>query len=321
MKKILVTGSEGFIGSHLVERLVKDGFYVRAFIQYNFKSDKGWLKNIKSENLEFFFGDIRDYDSVLLSFKEVDIVFHLAALISIPHSYDTPAGYIDTNIKGTFNILEASRKFRIHKILITSTSEVYGTAIYVPMDERHPMQAQSPYSATKISADRLAESYYKSFGLPVTIVRPFNTYGPRQSTRAIIPRVITQLLRNPQHVRLGSLVPIRDFNFVEDVVDAFISIFNTDSTIGQEINIATGVGFSIADTIETIANEMGLSYNIIEDIDRVRPELSEVDRLIGDASKLRNLTGWAPNHSFISGLKKTIDFYRNNYVEMDDYIK
>jgi NAD dependent epimerase/dehydratase len=321
MKKILVTGAEGFIGSHLVERLIKDGFYVKAFIQYNFKSDKGWLKHLKSDNLEFFYGDIRDYDSVILSFQEVDIVFHLAALISIPHSYDTPSGYIETNIKGTYNILEASKKSKIERIMITSTSEVYGTAIYIPMDEGHPMQAQSPYSATKIAADRLAESYYKSFGLPVTIVRPFNTFGPRQSTRAIIPRIITQLLSNPQHVRLGSLLPIRDFNFVEDVVDAFISIFKTDSSIGQEINIATGIGISIAETIETIANELGLKYNINEDINRIRPKLSEVNRLIGDASKLRNLTGWAPKHSFVSGLRKTIDFYRNNFIEMDDDIK
>jgi NAD dependent epimerase/dehydratase len=321
MKKILVTGSEGFIGSHLVEKLVMDGFRVRAFIQYNFRSDKGWLKNLESKNVEFFFGDIRDYDSVLLAFHQVDIVIHLAALISIPHSYDTPYSFIDTNVKGTYNILEASRKNTIERVLITSTSEVYGSAITTPMNEHHPLQAQSPYAATKIAADRLAESYYKSFGVPVTIVRPFNTFGPRQSTRAIIPRVITQLLRNPLQVKLGSLFPIRDFNFVEDVVDAFISILNTDAAIGQEINIASGNGISIADVVDIIAKEIGIKYKIVEVLDRVRPELSEVDRLIGDASKLKNLTGWSAKHNFVSGLRKTIEFYQSNHVEMDDYIK
>jgi dTDP-glucose 4,6-dehydratase len=321
METILVTGSEGFIGSHLVEKLINDGFKVRAFIQYNFKSDKGWLNNLKSDKLEFFFGDIRDLDSVLLSLKDVDIVFHLAALISIPYSYDSPIGYINTNIIGTYNILEASKRSLIKKILVTSTSEVYGSAVYVPMDEGHPLQAQSPYSASKIAADRLAESYYKSYRLPVTIVRPFNTFGPRQSTRAVIPRIITQLLHNPSEVKLGSLSPIRDFNFVEDVVDAFIAIYKSDSSIGQEVNIATGKGISVGELIELIAKELGISFNVLLDEARVRPELSEVDRLIGDASKLKELTGWYPKHSFLEALRKTIDFYKSHNIEKDDYIK
>jgi NAD dependent epimerase/dehydratase len=321
MEKILVTGSEGFIGSHLVEKLINDGYKVRAFIQYNFKSDKGWLNNLKNDNLDFFFGDIRDLDSVLLSLKDVDSVFHLAALISIPYSYDSPIGYINTNVIGTYNILEASRKNSIKKIIITSTSEVYGSAKYVPMDEGHPLQAQSPYSASKIAADRLAESYYKSFRLPVTIVRPFNTFGPRQSTRAVIPRIITQLLNNPSEVKLGSLSPIRDFNFVEDVVDAFIAIYKSDSSIGQEVNIATGKGISVGELIELIAKELGISFNVLLDEARVRPELSEVDRLIGDASKLKELTGWYPKHSFLEALRKTIDFYKSHNIEKDDYIK
>jgi NAD dependent epimerase/dehydratase len=321
METILVTGSEGFIGSHLVEKLINDGYKVRAFIQYNFKSDKGWLNNLKNDNLDFFFGDIRDLDSVLLSLKDVDSVFHLAALISIPYSYDSPIGYINTNVIGTYNILEASRKNSIKKIIITSTSEVYGSAKYVPMDEGHPLQAQSPYSASKIAADRLAESYYKSFRLPVTIVRPFNTFGPRQSTRAVIPRIITQLLNNPSEVKLGSLSPIRDFNFVEDVVDAFIAIYKSDSSIGQEVNIATGKGISVGELIELIAKELGISFNVLLDEARVRPELSEVDRLIGDASKLKELTGWYPKHSFLEALRKTIDFYKSHNIEKDDYIK
>ena len=321
METILVTGSEGFIGSHLVEKLINDGFKVRAFIQYNFKSDKGWLNNLKNDNLDFFFGDIRDLDSVLLSFKDVDSVFHLAALISIPYSYDSPIGYINTNIIGTYNILEASKRSLIKKILVTSTSEVYGSAVYVPMDEGHPLQAQSPYSASKIAADRLAESYYKSYRLPVTIVRPFNTFGPRQSTRAVIPRIITQLLHNPSEVKLGSLSPIRDFNFVEDVVDAFIAIYKSDSSIGQEVNIATGKGISVGELIELIAKELGISFNVLLDEARVRPELSEVDRLIGDASKLKELTGWYPKHSFLEALRKTIDFYKSHNIEKDDYIK
>ena len=321
MEKVLVTGSEGFIGSHLVERLLSQGFKVRAFIQYNFKSDKGWLSDIKSENLEFFFGDIRDLDSVLLSLQEVDCIFHLAALISIPYSYDSPIGYINTNIIGTYNILEASRRSLIKRILVTSTSEVYGSAIYVPMDEAHPLQAQSPYSASKIAADRLAESYYKSFGLPVITVRPFNTFGPRQSTRAIVPRIITQLLHNPSEVKLGSLSPIRDFNFVEDVVDAFIALYKSDLAIGQEVNIATGKGISIDELLNLIAKELGLEYNVILDNTRVRPEMSEVDRLIGDATRLKKLTGWYPKHSYLDALRKTIDFYKNYNIEMEDYIK
>lgn len=320
--KYLVTGSEGFIGSHLVEKLLEKGYQVRAFVLYNSFSNIGWLSSIKDDNLEIYFGDIKDYHSVFKAMDEVTHVYHLAALISIPYSYSNPAGYIDTNVIGTFNVLEGSRnQTNIKRVFITSTSEVYGSAIYIPMDEKHPMQAQSPYAASKISADRFAESYYKSFDVPVTIVRPFNTYGPRQSTRAIIPRIITQLLNNPQEVKLGSLFPIRDFNYVADVVDAFVKISETPKTIGKEINISTGIGISIQELIETISNIMKIEYKLKEDVTRIRPEKSEVDRLIGDSSLLRDLTGWTSEFDLEAGLKETVLFYMNTQnIADEDYI-
>ena len=321
MKTVLVTGATGFIGSHLVNKLIEKGFKVRAFVHYNSLSSLGWLRDVANDKLELFFGDVRDYNSVNNASREVDAIFHLAALISIPYSYENPSGYIDTNILGTYNVLEASKNNSIERVLITSTSEVYGSAVSIPMNEFHPMQAQSPYSASKIAADRLAESYYRSYGVPITIVRPFNTFGPRQSTRAIIPRIITQLLKNPTSIKLGSLSPIRDFNFVEDVVDAFISIYESKETIGQEINIASGVGVSIEETLSLIAKEMGIEFKTVIDTSRIRPDLSEVDRLIGDSTKLKKYTNWSPKHSFLTGLIKTIEFYQNNYVEMEDYIK
>lgn len=320
--RCLVTGSEGFIGSHLVEKLLEKGYQVRAFVLYNSFSNIGWLSNIKDNNLEIYFGDIKEYQSVLKAMNSVNYVFHLAALISIPYSYSNPEGYVDTNVIGTFNVLEASRnQNNIERVIITSTSEVYGSALYTPMDEKHPMQAQSPYAASKISADRFAESYYKSYDLPVTIVRPFNTYGPRQSTRAIIPRIITQLINNPQEVKLGSLYPIRDFNYVADVVDAFVKISETTNTLGKEINISTGIGISIQELIETISKIMKIDYKLKEDVTRIRPEKSEVDRLIGDSSVLRDLTGWISKFDLEAGLKETILFYMNTKdIADEDYI-
>jgi NAD dependent epimerase/dehydratase len=319
---LLVTGSEGFIGSHLVERLLKEGHNVRAFVQYNSFSNKGWLNSINSDNLEIFFGDIRDFQSVKSALDGVTKVFHLAALISIPYSYDNSVSYIQTNIIGTYNILQASKEIaQIKNIIITSTSEVYGSAKFIPMTEEHPLQAQSPYSATKIAADKLSESYHRSFGLPITIIRPFNTYGPRQSTRAVIPRIITQLLENPNDVRLGSLTPIRDFNYVKDVVEAFVLISNSENAIGKEINIATGIGATIQDVLSIISKQMGVNFNLGTDNSRIRPKESEVDRLIGSAELLKSITNWQPQTSLEDGLRETIDFYKKNRVESDDFIK
>lgn len=322
MKYALVTGSEGFIGSHLVEGLINDGYRVRAFIQYNSPFSRGWLNGKVHPNLDFYFGDIRDYQSVFKSLSKINVVFHLASLISIPYSYESPESYIDTNIRGAFNVLESTRHIiGIERVIITSTSEVYGSAQFVPMNESHPLQAQSPYAATKIAADKLAESYFKSFNTPVTIVRPFNTYGPRQSTRAIIPRIITQLLNNPQEVKLGSLYPIRDFNYVADVVDAFVKISETPKTIGKEINISTGIGISIQELIETISKIMQIDFKLKEDVSRIRPEKSEVDRLIGDSSLLRDLTGWNSKFDLKRGLKETVLFYMNTQdIADEDYI-
>ena len=255
MKKILVTGADGFIGSHLTEELVKQGYDVRAFVLYNSFNNWGWLDTIEKsvlEKVEIFAGDIRDPNGVREAMKDVDVVYHLAALIAIPYSYHSPDMYVDTNIKGTLNVLQAARDLKTERILITSTSEVYGTAQYVPIDELHPYQGQSPYSATKIGADRMAESFYRSFNMPITIVRPFNTYGPRQSARAVIPTIITQLLAGETEIKLGSLTPTRDFNFVKDTVDGFIAIANSESTIGEEINIATQQEISIGQ----LANEL-----------------------------------------------------------------
>lgn len=319
---ILVTGAEGFIASHLVELLLNQGHRVKAFVMYNFSSSTGWLSHIKNPNLSFYFGDIRDYQSIMNSLIEVDVVFHLAALISIPYSYDNVIGYLGVNTIGTYNILEAVKNSKnIKRLFVTSTSEVYGSAKYVPMDEYHPLQAQSPYSASKIAADKLAESYYKSFGTPVTIIRPFNTYGPRQSTRAIIPRIITQLLNNPEEVKLGSLYPVRDFNYVADVVDAFVKISESPNTIGKEINVSTGIGISIQELVEKISKIMKIDYKIKEDVTRIRPENSEVDRLIGDSSLLRELTGWNSKFDFEAGLKETVLFYVNSKnIADEDYI-
>ena len=314
-KKVLVTGSDGFIGSHLTEELVKKGYQVRAFVYYNSFNNWGWLDTLPKEimdNVEIFQGDIRDPNGVEEAMRGVDAVFHLAALIAIPFSYHSPDTYVDTNIKGTLNVLQAARKLNTERLLVTSTSEVYGTAQYVPIDEKHPFQGQSPYSATKIGADRLAESFYRSFQLPVTIVRPFNTYGPRQSARAVIPTIITQLLAGKTEIKLGSLTPTRDFNYVKDTVNGFIEIYKSDKTIGEEINIATQKEISIGELAEELIRQINPNAKIICDEQRLRPEKSEVNRLLGSNEKILHLTNWKPQYSLEKGLQNTILFLREN---------
>jgi len=314
-RKILVTGADGFIGSHLVEQLIKKGEKVKAFVYYNSFNTWGWLDTFPKEllgEIEIFAGDIRDPNGVRAAMKEVDEVFHLAALIAIPFSYHSPDSYVDTNIKGTLNVLQAARDLGTKRVLITSTSEVYGTAQYVPIDELHPFQGQSPYSATKIGADRLAESFYRSFELPVTIVRPFNTYGPRQSARAVIPTVITQLLSGMTEIKLGSLTPTRDFNYVIDTAQGFIDIAGSDKTIGQEINIATQQEISIGQLAQELVDQINPQARIICDEQRLRPDKSEINRLLGSNERVRELTGWEPKYSLKEGLAETIAFLKEN---------
>lgn len=315
MSKILVTGSDGFIGSHLVEELVKQGYDVKAFVLYNSFNSWGWLDSLDKDilsNVEVFQGDVRDPNGVRAAMDDVNAVFHLAALIAIPYSYHSPDTYVDTNIKGTLNILQAARDCDLSKVLVTSTSEVYGTAKYVPIDEKHPFQGQSPYSATKIGADRLAESFYRSFNLPVSIVRPFNTYGPRQSARAVIPTIITQLLAGKEELKLGALTPTRDFNYVKDTVNGFIEIYRSDKTIGQEINIATQKEVSIGQVADILVKQINKNATIICDEERLRPKNSEVNRLLGSNEKIMQLTNWKPQYTLEQGLSNTIEFFRNN---------
>ena len=312
-KKVLVTGADGFIGSHLVESLLIQGYSVRAFVFYNSFNSWGWLDSLSPEilkSIEVFPGDIRDPNGVSKAMKGCDIVFHLAALIAIPFSYHSPDSYVDTNIKGTLNILQAARDQSTEKILITSTSEVYGTAQYAPIDEKHPFQGQSPYSATKIGADRLAESFNRSFNTPTIIVRPFNTYGPRQSARAFIPSIITQLLSGQEKLNLGSLTPTRDLNFVKDTVDGFIKLAQTEAAIGQEVNIATGEEHTIGDVAKFLISELNPNATIVTDEQRLRPEASEVFRLIGDNTKIKKLTSWKPSFTLKEGLKETITWFK-----------
>ena len=315
MTKVLVTGACGFIGSHLVEKLLDEGYGVRAFIYYNSFNSWGWLDTFpenKLKEIEIFVGDIRDLNGVRKSMEDIDEVFHLAALVAIPFSYHSPDSYVDTNIKGTLNVLQAARDLETERVLVTSTSEVYGTAQYVPIDEKHPFQGQSPYSATKIGADRLAESFYRSFDMPVTIVRPFNTYGPRQSARAVIPTIISQLLAGEEGIKLGSLTPTRDFNFVGDVVDGFIKVAKSDRTIGEEINIATQQEISIEQLAKKIINKINPGAKIICGEERLRPEKSEVNRLLGSNEKIRKLIGWEPKYTLEQGLAETIKWIGNN---------
>ena len=312
-KKVLVTGADGFIGSHLVEALLAKGCDVRAFVFYNSLNSWGWLDTLPQatlRNLDVFAGDIRDPNGVYEAMKGVDVVFHLAALIAIPFSYHSPDSYVDTNIKGTLNVLQAARKLNTERVLVTSTSEVYGTAQYAPIDEKHPFQGQSPYSATKIGADRLAESFFRSFETPVVIVRPFNTYGPRQSARAVIPTVITQLLEGHTELRMGSLTPTRDFNYVKDTAAGFIALAESDAAIGKELNIATGTEHTIGDVAQTLINEINPDARIVTDEQRLRPDASEVFRLIGDNTQITTLTDWRPQYDLTAGLADTVAWFR-----------
>lgn len=315
MKKVLITGADGFIGSHLVEGLLNEGHKVRAFVYYNSFNTWGWLDTFPKEilnEIEIFTGDIRDPNGVKESMKGIDEVYHLAALIAIPFSYHSPDSYVDTNIKGTLNVLQAARELGTRRVLVTSTSEVYGTAQYVPIDEKHPFQGQSPYSATKIGADRIAESFYRSFDIPITIVRPFNTYGPRQSARAVIPTIITQLLAGKEEIKLGSLKPTRDFNYVKDTIQGFIEIAKSNNAIGEEINIATQQEISIGELAQEIINQINPNAKIKCEEERLRPERSEVNRLLGSNEKIKNLTNWEPKYNLEQGLAETIEWMKNN---------
>lgn len=323
-KKVLVTGSEGFIGSHLTERLVELEAEVTALVQYNSFNNWGWIDTFDNEiinNIEVVTGDIREYDNVKRIVKGKDVVFHLAALIAIPYSYLSPMAYVRTNVEGTTNVLEACKEYEVEKIIHTSTSETYGTALYVPIDEKHPMQGQSPYSASKIAADKMVESFYRSFNLPVAIIRPFNTYGPRQSARAVIPTIITQILSGIKEIKLGSLTPTRDFNYVKDTVNAFIKVAESNRTTGQVLNAGSNFEISIGDLAKTIVEIMDKEVEIICDEQRLRPDKSEVNRLWADNSKIKGLTGWQPKYSLEDGLKETIQWIENNmkYYKPDIY--
>lgn len=311
-KKVLVTGADGFIGSHLVERLIDEGCRVKAFCYYNSFNSWGWIDSFpkeKLDQLEIFTGDIRDPNGVRTAMQGCEVVFHLAALIAIPYSYHSPDSYVDTNIKGTLNILQAAKDLGVEKVLVTSTSEVYGTALYVPIDEKHPKQGQSPYSATKIGADHIAESFYRSFNLPVTIVRPFNTFGPRQSARAVIPTIITQLLAGKKEIKLGAIHPTRDLLFVKDTANGFVEIAKSDQTNGHEINIATHSEITIGDLAQKLIDIILPSATIITDDARLRPDKSEVERLFGSNKKIMELTSWKQQVSLDEGLKQTIEWF------------
>lgn len=309
MNKVLVTGADGFIGSHLTEMLLEHGFQVKALAQYNSFNNWGWLEGISHPNLEVLTGDIRDPHFCKHITQNIDIVFHLAALIAIPYSYVAPDTYVDTNVKGTLNICQAAKENNIKRVLVTSTSEVYGTAQYVPIDEKHPKQAQSPYSASKIGADAMAISFYNAFELPVVIVRPFNTYGPRQSARAIIPTIVSQIANGSKEIKLGDLSPTRDFNYVKDTCKGMLELAKCDSAIGEEVNIASNYEISMKDTLKLIAKIMKSEVRFIEDEQRIRPENSEVFRLWGDNSKIQSLTGYKPQYSIDDGLAETIEWF------------
>ena len=312
-KKTLVTGAAGFIGSHLTELLVEQGYSVKTFVHYNSRNYWGWLEESKYKNeIEVISGDIRDYDSVYNTMKNCGTVFHLAALIGIPYSYVSPLAYIKTNIEGTYNILQSAKELSLENILITSTSETYGTAQYVPIDEKHPMVGQSPYSATKIGADHLTLSYYKSFNLPVKIIRPFNTYGPRQSARAIIPSVITQILSGKKKIKLGNLNPTRDLTYVKDTVNGFLEIAKSDNFFGEITNIGMNDEISVGKLVSLIFEIMGQSIEIISDSIKIRPKKSEVQRLFCDNSKIIHNTNWKPRYTLEMGLKETIDWLTNH---------
>ena len=326
-KQILVTGADGFIGSRLVETLVSRGLRVRALTYYNSFNSWGWLDTLHTDilkQLDVVPGDVRDESTVRSAMKGCDAVFHLAALIAIPYSYHAPKSYVETNVSGTLNVLQAARDLGLDRVVVTSTSEVYGTAQRVPIDEAHPLQAQSPYAATKIAADQLALSFHRAFGTPVAVIRPFNTYGPRQSLRAIIPTVIGQLATGDGVIRLGALEPTRDFNFVEDTVEAFISVAECDQLVGEVVNAGSGRELSIGDLVAAIARLMNRPFEIERDEQRIRPESSEVYRLLADSRKIETYTGWHPRHSLEEGLTKTIAWFTDeanlrHYSKIDQY--
>jgi dTDP-glucose 4,6-dehydratase len=305
--RLLITGADGFIGSHLTEAVVRAGHTVRAFVHYNSFNSWGWLDRCAPDvcgNFEVFAGDVRDSNGVRTAMKECDAVLHLAALIAIPYSYDSPDSYVETNIKGTLNVVQAARDLGVARVVHTSTSEVYGTARFVPITEEHPLQGQSPYSASKIGADQIAMSFYSSFGTPITILRPFNTYGPRQSARAVIPTIITQIASGKRQIALGAVHPTRDFTFIADTVNGFIAALNSDAGKGQVVNLGSGFEISIGDTARAIASAMGAEIEILTDERRVRPEKSEVERLWASNDRARDLLGWAPHYGGLDGFRR-----------------
>jgi NAD dependent epimerase/dehydratase len=320
-KKVLVTGADGFIGSHLVEHLIEENCEITALAYYNSFNDWGWLDTIPKKSMEkisVVTGDVRDPNNMREIVNNIDVVFHLAALIAIPYSYIAPDSYVDTNIKGTLNVLQAAKTAECKKIIVTSTSEVYGTAKYIPIDESHPYQGQSPYSATKIGADRIAESFYKSFNMPICIARPFNTFGPRQSARAIIPSLISQLCSGKKEIEMGSVHPTRDFVFVKDTVNGFTEIAKSDKTLGQEINIATQSEISMGDLAQKLIELINPEAKIVTDEKRIRPSSSEVERLYGSNQKLKELTDWNQKYNLEDGLKITIDWF-NDPLNLSKY--
>lgn len=309
---VIVTGADGFLGSHLVERLVEDGARVKAFVHYNSVNSWGQLDLLDRrirDSLDVVSGDIRDAYAVKAAIRGCDVVFHLAALIAIPYSYQSPESFVETNIRGTLNVLNASRELNVKKIVHTSTSEVYGTAQYVPIDEEHPLRAQSPYAATKIGADQLALSLYRCFETPVAVARPFNAYGPRQSARAVIPTIITQIASGSRNIRLGSLATTRDFNYVKDLVDGFIKIAESTRSVGEVVNLGTGREYSIGKIVKTIVRLMHADVRIVNDTARLRPKKSEVMRLVADNSKAKKLLNWKPKYSLEEGLEETIQWF------------
>lgn len=312
-KRVLLTGADGFIGSHLAERLLEEGCHVRAFVYYNSFNSWGWLDTLPKETrdkFEIFAGDIRDPNGVRTAMQDIDVVFHLAALIAIPFSYHSPDSYIDTNVKGTLNIIQAAKDLKISRVLVTSTSEVYGTAQFVPITEEHPKQPQSPYSASKIGADCIADSFYRSFDLPLTIVRPFNTYGPRQSARAVIPTIITQLLSGMEEIKLGDITPTRDLLFVKDTANGFIEIAKCDALIGHEVNIATQSEITVGELAQEMINQINPNARIVSDEQRLRPAKSEVFRLFGSNEKLKQHTPWQTNYTLQQGIAETIEWFK-----------
>ena len=321
MNKVLITGADGFIGSHLTESLVREGYSVRAFVMYNSFNSWGWLDQVSAEikkSIEVFSGDIRDPHGVKAAMRDCDAVLHLAALIAIPYSYTSPDTYIDTNVKGTLNVLQAARELGVKRVIHTSTSEVYGTARFVPITEEHPLQGQSPYSASKIGADQLAYSFYSSFDLPVVIARPFNTYGPRQSARAVIPTVITQIANGAKQLKLGAVIPTRDFSYVQDTVDAFIATLKSDKGLGETVNFGSNFEISISDVAALIAEKMNVKIDIASDTERMRPVNSEVERLWADNSKAKKLFGWSPKYAGRDGLARGLQETINWFIEPEN---